>query len=235
MTTPSCRVRCCVSISKGLRWVSHLEFLRSFTRALRRADLPVAYSQGFNPHARISFATARPVGMASEAEYVDVFFEEDLIGGRVKEDLGRVLPSGMAIPRCEVVDLNGASLASRVNASRYLFETEDLDREHLMSAVTDLQRATELRITRVRRNKPDRELDIRPGILSIGSPKRRGAGLAMEAELAMGGEGGVRPEELWRCLRAQLAGTDPEGFRPIVTRIDIHRREGDRLISPWCL
>jgi radical SAM-linked protein len=56
-----------------VKYISHLDFLRLVQRAIRRADIPVAYSQGFNPHPRLSFASALAVGVTSEGEYLDIY------------------------------------------------------------------------------------------------------------------------------------------------------------------
>ena len=63
-----------IKFSKGeeVKYISHLDLQRAFQRALRRAEIDIAYSKGFNPHPKVSFATALSVGMTSDGEYVDV-------------------------------------------------------------------------------------------------------------------------------------------------------------------
>lgn len=59
-------------------WLSHLDLLGTVERAFRRSGLPVAFSQGFNPHMQISWGPAHPVGLASDSEYLDIIFTEQL-------------------------------------------------------------------------------------------------------------------------------------------------------------
>ena len=218
------------------RWISHLEFLRAFTRALRRGRLPVAYSQGYNPHARISFATARPVGMASEGEYVDVLFEEELRAEAVKTVLNQVFPGNIEARECRRIPGDRPSLASAVNASRYRFDFAEGDAGGLAAALERLLGWERVPVIRHRRGKPDRVLDIRPGILEVGDVvATRGGDVGFCVDLSLGGEEGVRPGELLRSLEA--CPDSAEGWRgdPAIRRIDIYRREGNDRVSPWCL
>jgi radical SAM-linked protein len=100
-----------------LRFTSHRDFSRAFERALVRAGIPMAYSSGFNPHPRISYAGASPTGAASEAEYLEIGLAETVDAGRLAEDLDRALPDGLDV--LEVVEAQPGSLADRLEASRW--------------------------------------------------------------------------------------------------------------------
>ncbi len=229
------RVRCEVRIHGRLRWISHLEFLRAFTRALRRADIPVAYSQGYNPHARLSFATARSVGMASDAEYVDVFLGQECTGSAVKNQLNRVFPAGIAVSDCRRVSVDGPALAARINASRYHVTVEGVARHCLCGAVDAVLDAPRLHVTRHRNNKPDRSLDIRPGIFSAAVIRGESEQLAVLVDLALGGEHGVRVEEFLGILRSHLPETEAANGVFLPRRIALYHRGDDRDVSPWCI
>src|SRR3954449_10873532 len=92
-----------------LRFTSHRDFSRAFERALFRARVPMAYSSGFNPHPRISYAGASPTGAASEAEYLEIGLAEVVDPDRLGSDLDDSLPDGLDV--LEVVVSPGGSLA----------------------------------------------------------------------------------------------------------------------------
>ncbi|MDR0417241.1 MAG: TIGR03936 family radical SAM-associated protein, partial [Propionibacteriaceae bacterium] len=79
------------------RFASHRDFARAFARALRRAGVPMAYSSGFNPHQRVSWANPAPTGAASEAEWVEIALAEPAEPAAVAAALNAVLPTGFAV------------------------------------------------------------------------------------------------------------------------------------------
>src|SRR3954465_14861769 len=98
-----------------LRCTTPRDFSRAFERAVFRARLPMAYSSGFNPHPRISYAGAAPTGSASEAEYLEIALPEELDPARAHADMDEALPPGLDI--LEVVPSFGGTLADRLEAS----------------------------------------------------------------------------------------------------------------------
>jgi radical SAM-linked protein len=88
-----------VKYRKGeeVKYISHRDLIRAFTRAIRRAGLPIAYSQGFNPHMKISWGNALKVGVASEGEFAELNFEGWVKPREVLERLGPQMPKGLEI------------------------------------------------------------------------------------------------------------------------------------------
>ena len=86
-------------ITKGepIRYISHLDYASVLERAVRRAKLPAAYSEGFNPHMKLAFASALAVGVTSEAEYMDLELTQDLCQPEVFDRLRAVLPTGVEL------------------------------------------------------------------------------------------------------------------------------------------
>jgi radical SAM-linked protein len=80
-----------------VKYISHLDLMKAFERALRRSKLPIAYSEGFNPHPKMVFGLPLSVGVTSEAEYADFEFSEDIKVSELIEILNPQLPSGLAI------------------------------------------------------------------------------------------------------------------------------------------
>jgi Uncharacterized protein conserved in bacteria (DUF2344) len=100
-----------------LRFTSHRDFQRAFERALRRADVPIAYSQGFSPHPRVSYVGAAPTGAASEAEYLEIAVTSRCDPAVMAHELDAALPLGLDI--LDVVEARAGSLADRVTASEW--------------------------------------------------------------------------------------------------------------------
>ena len=97
------------------RFTSHRDFSRAFERALRRAAVPMAYSSGFSPHPRISYANAAPTGAASEAEFLEIGLSVACDPERVRSDVDAALPAGLDIVAAEVSP--GDTLADRLTGS----------------------------------------------------------------------------------------------------------------------
>src|SRR3954462_14808167 len=98
-----------------LRFTSHRDFARAFERALRRARVPIAYSAGFTPHPKVSYANAAPTGVASEAEYLEIGLAEQRDPKDLAAALDEALPDGFDV--VEAVTAGPGSLADRLEAS----------------------------------------------------------------------------------------------------------------------
>src|SRR5213595_704300 len=105
------RVRIRYAKRGRLRFTSHRDFARAFERALRRAAIPMAYSAGFSPHPKVSYAGATPTGVASEAEYLEIALAHEVDPDVVRRDLDAALPEGLDI--VEVVTAEPPSLGER--------------------------------------------------------------------------------------------------------------------------
>jgi radical SAM-linked protein len=103
-----------------LRFTSHRDFSRAFERAILRAAVPMAFSSGFNPHPRISYANAAPTGAASEAEYLEIGLAQVVDPADVRASLEEALPDGLDV--VEVVESRGGALADRLEASRWVID-----------------------------------------------------------------------------------------------------------------
>ena len=108
-------------ITKGeeLRYVSHLDYANLFVRACKRAKLPMAYSEGFNPHMKVAFASALSLGAASDAEYVDFEMTEALSPSVVMKRLGEHLPRGAQMVRLKLLEGKHKALMADVDEARY--------------------------------------------------------------------------------------------------------------------
>jgi radical SAM-linked protein len=147
-----------------LRFSSHRDFQRALERALRRADVPMAYSAGFHPHPKISFANAAPTGTASEAEYVELSLAERCDPEAVRSALDESLPDGLDVVL--VVEATAGALADRLEASEWLVALPGTDEAAVAAAVSAFLATEQLDVERLTKNGP-RSLDARGPVVSL--------------------------------------------------------------------
>lgn len=113
--------RICLRFSKkgAMSYLSHLELITVFTRAVSKAGVPILFSQGFHPHPRFSFATATSVGVESTAEYMDMYVAGGISAQDVADRLNSVLPEGLAILEAEQRELSAPSLSVLIDKTCY--------------------------------------------------------------------------------------------------------------------
>ena len=147
-----------------MRFTSHRDFSRAFERALVRARIPMAYSSGFNPHPRISYAGAAPTGSASEAEYLEIGLAELLEPDDVRRRLDESLPPGLDV--LEVTGVAGGALADRLEASRWRITLPDLARADADRAVREFLAADTVTVERMTK-RGLRSFDCRAAVVSL--------------------------------------------------------------------
>lgn len=110
-----------MEITKGeqVRYISHLDYASLMQRAVRRAHLPAAYSEGFNPHMKISFASALSVGITSSCEYMDLELKKDMCQPEVFDRLRAALPPGVELLQVRQVNSRAKALMSIVDEASY--------------------------------------------------------------------------------------------------------------------
>ena len=160
------RMRLSLTKEPEIRFVSHLDLGRALERALRRAKLPIAYSEGFNPHMKISFGSALAVGVSSSDEYVDVEFDEESSSTVFAARLSENLPHGIHLKSLKRFDGPIASLSAKINLATYRMEwrresdTEGVGEDSLRLAVEAFNQASS--ITHVRRSpKGNRTVEVK--------------------------------------------------------------------------
>lgn len=190
-----------------LRFTSHRDFSRAFERALVRARLPMAFSSGFHPHPRISYAGAAPTGSASEAEYLEIGLAERLDPESVRETLDAVMPDGLDV--IGVAESPGGSLADLLTASRWRLDTT-AEPDALAAAVAAFLAADAVLVERMTK-KGLREFDSRAAVVSLAAD-----GASVDLVL-LHTVPAVRPDDVLTGLR--LAGGLDAGQAPLLTRL----------------
>lgn len=183
-----------------IKFISHLDTLRVFTRAIQRAEIPVLWSEGFNPHQKLSIAQPLSVGMESEFEVMDLEVEDDYPFEELKDALNRELPRGLEI--MEVTpDFDKQSVFERIKKTEYrMFFPEEFypDRNYLETIIDDAMEREEILVKRRKKKGRKRIIvdeDIKPGILSL-NWKDEEEGYGLYAILRAGNEGNLRPDRL---------------------------------------
>ncbi|AQP46577.1 hypothetical protein BW730_02515 [Tessaracoccus aquimaris] len=146
------------------RFTSHRDFGRALERALRRAEIPMAYSSGFSPHPRISYANAAPTSAASEAEYVELGLKEVCAPAKVVEALNEVLPHGFVV--LDAADAVSASLGDLLQASDWVLRVTGAGEGVLAGSVDDLMGREEFLVERMTKNGM-RTFDVRSAVISL--------------------------------------------------------------------
>lgn len=206
-----------------LRFTSHRDFARAFERALRRAGVPMAYSAGFSPHPKVSYAGAAPTGVASEAEYLEIGLAEHRDPDAVRVDLDAALPPGLDV--VEVVEAVPPALAERIEASHWRIELPEVTREQAARSVSAFLRLAEAPVDKLTKDGK-RTVDARWPVLTI-SVSDSGVSQAEEPDSLVACAildlvvrhvtPTVRPDDVLTALRQAAALTTP--VTPRVTRL----------------
>jgi radical SAM-linked protein len=184
-----------------LRFTSHRDFSRAFERAVFRARVPMAYSSGFNPHPRISYAGAAPTGSASEAEYLELALAREVDPAEVHAALDEALPPGLDV--LEVVVSRGGSLADRLAASHWRIRLSGTSPEDARTAVEAFLAADEVTVERMTK-KGLRSFDCRAAVASLAAaePEEGAADQAVLDLVLRHGTPSVRPDDVLEGLRS---------------------------------
>lgn len=194
-----------------IRHIGHLDIQRSVQRGLRRSGLPVAYSQGFNPHILITFASALSTGACGKREIMDVTMAEEVTAEEFLARINRAMPPEMQVSKARAVDQHYPSLMGLVRAAEYDLMIRDAETGKRLTALIPefLARDT---IPAMRKTKTKlTECDIKPLILSL-----RGEGNHLYTTLVLTERESCKPQMLLEALKQQ-AGIE-EDVRMLVTR-----------------
>lgn len=195
------RARITFTKQGALRYTGHLDLHRLWERAMRRASLPITYSQGFHPQPKISLASALPLGFSSLAEVLDVRFNEDLPVEEIASRLKDNLPADIRVTRVEVVDERAPALQTQVISAAYdVHLTEPIDGGELTRKVEELMMSESL--PRERRGK---FYDLRPLVEMLSVINEPDGRIWLQMKLAAREGATGRPEEVLTVL-----GIEPE-------------------------
>ncbi|MGH9079625.1 MAG: TIGR03936 family radical SAM-associated protein, partial [Acidimicrobiales bacterium] len=198
-----------------VRFTSQRDVARMWERALRRAQLPVAYTEGFSPRPRLSFGLALPTGCESEAEYLDVALDpgrpetDEIVVASLVHLLTPLLPEGITVRKAGILGPGHGSLQQEVTSCSWTVDVAGVTPVGLEAQVARFLEAQSVPLTRERKGRLVQD-DVRPAVLALvvgqgppadGRPGTGAAAVRLEAELATRPRG-VRPVELVRGVAA---------------------------------
>jgi len=211
------RCRVCYAKHGRLRFLSHLEVSHALDRAVRRAGLPYAVTQGFNPHMKLAFGPALPTGTAGESEYVDLWLAEFVAPGEVLDRLRVALP--VELPALEIVyvGMREPSLASACTIGVYEASVmgEGVGEKTLQQALDGIVSAKELVVEHKGKTKV---FDLTQSLPKEPRVKSCEVGTVVEMTIRMGSQGSLRPDVL---IARALAAADSPSAVTSVTRRDV--------------
>ena len=203
------RVRIKWGRSSRFRFISHLDNLRLMERLVRIANLPIAYSQGFNPTMKLSFGPPIPVGFTSETEFVDMVLDQPFMNYML-EQLQRAIPQGLTIYEARTVLTKNASLSAVLNRATYTLPlTCWSDTSGLQQQIAAFMAQTTFVVERPGKQAA-RKVDLRPAVFGLNIE-----GESLKMCLGIGEGGYAKPTE--------VAGALAEGLRLAVPALPFHR------------
>ncbi|MCL2149432.1 MAG: TIGR03936 family radical SAM-associated protein [Dehalococcoidia bacterium] len=183
----------------ALKFISHLDLTRVWHRALRRAGIALAYSEGFNPHPRLSLAAPLQLGATSEAELMDVYTVQPLAAATFADRLRMELPLGLDIMQVVPVRMNLPALQAQVRFADYLVKVNALDEPGLGQAILALLECRSLPWQH-QRDTGVKSYDLRPLIASLRLTAYMEGVATLDMRLRSDASGTGRPEQVVRAL-----------------------------------
>ncbi len=204
-TTVVQRLRVTFGVSGPLIYTSVLDMGRLWERLLRRARIPVAYTQGFNPHPRLQFASALPVGYSSECELVDILLGETMSREAFRQAIEQQTPPGLTISQVEEVPIKAASPQASMRLAHYRVRIwSPATRAEVKAALAQLLEQKQIIRQRIRKDQL-KEYDLRSLIQSLEYQAQEQDSHELSMLLACGPQGAGRPEEIIEELQIPVS------------------------------
>lgn len=225
-----------LAITKGeeLRFLGHLDFLRTLERAIMRSGIPVAYSEGFNPHMRIALDAALGVGVAADPIYLEIRLEGDMPVDEVKDRLQQQLLKGIRIEGILEAEMEWPKLINFLNEDVYeaegpvsgAYDPNAVQRE--MDRFNGLDSFLYERVT----PKKTRTMDVIPMLTGPVSVRIEGDRAYLCFSLVRTASGTVQPKDLWKIMAESFhMPWLPGEF--VCRRCGVYHREGEKRQTPF--
>ena len=206
----------------ALRFIGHLDVLRTFQKIFRRAEIPMVYSQGFSPHPIMSFALPLGLGLSSEGEYLDAEIEEGMTTEEVLDRLRAATSGELPVYAVRVLPEKAGNAMASVGRAAYRLEIP-AEFAPAIAAAAETLLAESSHIISKKTKTQTVSFDLRPCIYELTC---RSASLFMT--LAAGSKANVKPELVWEelCRAAVL----PDDVKPLaIRRLDLMTEDGTSL------
>lgn len=187
-----------------IRFVGHLDLMRTMQKTFRRAELPIAYSEGFSPHQIFSFAAALAVGVSSEAEYMDLSLTEEKDVQWVIDAVNHVAPAGIKIIEGVVIQSKEPKAMACLAAASY--DIKQLQPIITETMIENLMASEEILVQKKTKKGKINTIDLKPGVLSIQLIEG-----VIKMVIATGSQMNVKPEMLLTYMIEQASLTYERG------------------------
>lgn len=211
-----------------VRFISHLDLMRALMRAFRRSRVPIAFSQGFNPHHQVSMGPPLSVGITSTGEYMDVQLAEEISVEEFLNLLRPQMPKGLDIVKGEYIPERVPSLMAHIDIAVYLVRLKTkLEKAGIEQVLREFYSQRNIIITRERKGK---EVDLKPLIREL-TLLYAGDEPVLQMRVQTGSKGNARPEEVMTAL------SEYEGIEQVpltyIHRQGLYIEQDDRLLTPF--
>jgi radical SAM-linked protein len=212
---------------RNLKFLSHLDLIKTMERALRRGQLPVTHSEGFNPRPKLSFGPALAVGISSNDEYYDIQLLEDLEPQLIMERLNRTLPDGLKILMVKKIEHHVKPLNAIINRASYviILKVVPEDQAVLVAYLHGLTGLPKLDVLRSTKEGDQKLVNIRPWLhnLTIEIQDAESIKIILTGEIGSGGN--LRPEDIINSISLPVQVES-------VTRIGLWHEEKGIVMKP---
>ncbi|MBR5638117.1 MAG: TIGR03936 family radical SAM-associated protein [Pseudobutyrivibrio sp.] len=218
-----------------MRYVGHLDLMRFFQKAVKRSELPIRYSEGFNPHQIMSFASPLGVGLTSVGEYMDIDLKQEVDAETALKTLNDNMVEGLNITSFKYLPDDAEKCMSAVTAASYIVTYKDSkDDACYIDNIIDLKKkffdeASSINIVK-KTKKGERELDLKPLIYKFNISIEEGVPV-YELLLSSGSTDNIKPELLIKAFHEFLGLPQFDDLSLDIKRIDMFTGEPDSLIS----
>lgn len=215
-------------------FISHLDLQRLLQRAFRRAKINLSYSEGFNPHPKMSYGNALALGVESQGEYVDIEIEDDIEVDEFLERINNQLPEGIKFIKGQGIDPKTPSLSSVIVYGEYIFNIDldtPLSKEFVKSRVLNFVKSEEIIVTKTNKKGRKVEVDIRPLIKNFDLVSLDDKKVTFESTIATGSKANLNINILIPQILNMLdLEIDPREVS--VLRRDLYAMEDGQLVTP---
>ncbi len=211
-----------------MKYIGHLDVMRAFQKMNRRAGIPIAYTEGFSPHQKLSFAQPLSVGTESEAEYADMELKEERDPGELIRQFNYVAPEGIRVTGITVLPGEAKNAMASVRSASYLVSFKEeacpgFDPEKAVKAYLCADRLVVTKETK----KGLKEVDLKKGIREI---SRKDNALFMRVDA--GSENNIKPSLVVKALFSLLDLQEPAPGACLITRLELYGEDGRPLGEP---
>lgn len=219
------RIRVKWKKEENVRFTSHLDVVRTFERAVRRANLPISYSLGFHPHQKVAFGPPLPLGFISDSEFLDMQLEQPFSPAFLNE-LNKALPTGFKILEIKNILSKTQSLSSIINCASYAVNLP-IPIDEIELKIKSILEMDSLKVTRITK-RVEKEIDIRYNIFKL-QPEKTDTGTNLKMLLRLEATDYARPDEI---LRIGFEMDREKVLSLLIKREDLLIRNGEKLLSP---